>query len=222
MHFILMGPPGAGKGTQAERMIEEYKIQHISTGDMFRAAVKKGTELGKEAKRYMDSGQLVPDMVTIGIVREGLANPECQKGFILDGFPRTTEQAVALDGILADLDIKLSGVINISVPDSELVGRAIGRRICKNCGATYHVKFKPPKVEGICDKCGGPLYQRDDDKEETVKKRLEVYHSQTAPLIEYYKQQGIYCEINGNQAMDKVFDDISKYVTNCAKGDCCS
>lgn len=219
MHFILMGPPGAGKGTQAERMIEEYKIQHISTGDMFRAAVKKGTELGKEAKRYMDSGQLVPDMVTIGIVREGLANPECKNGFILDGFPRTTEQAIALDGILADLDIKLSGVINISVPDSELVERAVGRRICRNCGATYHVKFKPPKVEGICDKCGGPLYQRDDDKEETVKKRLEVYHSQTAPLIEYYKNHGVYCQIDGNQAMDKVFDDINNFVQ---KGNCCS
>ena len=219
MHFILMGPPGAGKGTQAERMIEEYSIQHISTGDMFRAAVKKGTELGKEAKRYMDSGQLVPDMVTIGIVREGLSNPECKKGFILDGFPRTTEQAVALDGILADLDIKLSGVINISVPDSELVERAVGRRICRNCGATYHVRFKPTKVEGICDKCGGPLYQRDDDKEETVKKRLEVYHTQTAPLIEYYQQHGVYCQINGNQAMDKVFDDINNFVQ---KGNCCS
>ena len=219
MHFILMGPPGAGKGTQAERMIEEYKIQHISTGDMFRAAVKKGTELGKEAKRYMDSGQLVPDMVTIGIVREGLANPECKNGFILDGFPRTTEQAIALDGILADLDIKLSGVINISVPDSELVERAVGRRICRNCGATYHVRFKPTKVEGICDKCGGPLYQRDDDKEETVKKRLEVYHTQTAPLIEYYQQHGVYCQINGNQAMDKVFGDISNFVK---KGNCCS
>lgn len=219
MHFILMGPPGAGKGTQAERMIEEYKIQHISTGDMFRAAVKKGTELGKEAKRYMDAGQLVPDMVTIGIVREGLSNPECQKGFILDGFPRTTEQAVALDGILADLDIKLSGVINISVPDSELVERAVGRRICRNCGATYHIKFKPTKVEGVCDKCGGPLYQRDDDREETVKKRLEVYHTQTAPLIEYYKKQNVYCEINGNQAMDQVFNNIKKYIE---KGNCCS
>ena len=218
MHFILMGPPGAGKGTQAEKMIEEYKIQHISTGDMFRAAVKKGTELGKEAKRYMDSGQLVPDMVTIGIVREGLANPECQKGFILDGFPRTTEQAVALDGILADLDIKLSGVINISVPDSSLVERAVGRRICKNCGATYHVKFNPPKVDGICDKCGGPLYQRDDDKAETVEKRLSVYHTQTSPLIEYYSKQGLYHEINGDQPMNKVFADIQVCVKNCTKG----
>lgn len=218
MHFILMGPPGAGKGTQAERMIEEYKIQHISTGDMFRAAVKKGTELGKEAKRYMDSGQLVPDMVTIGIVREGLANPECKKGFILDGFPRTTEQAIALDGILADLDIKLSGVINISVPDSALVERAVGRRICKNCGATYHVKFNPPKVDGICDKCGGPLYQRDDDKAETVEKRLSVYHTQTSPLIEYYSKQGLYHEINGDQPMNKVFEDIQNCVKNCTKG----
>lgn len=214
MYILLMGPPGAGKGTQAERMIEEYKIPHISTGDMFRAAVKKGTELGKEAKRYMDSGQLVPDAVTIGIVRESLANPECKNGFILDGFPRTLEQAQALDAILADLGIKLSGVINISVPDSELVGRAIGRRICKACGATYHVTFNPTKVEGICDKCGGALYHRNDDKEETVAKRLEVYHNETSQSIDYYGAQGIYCQINGNQAIDKVFEDIQE----CLKG----
>ena len=193
-----MGPPGAGKGTQAERMIEEYKIPHISTGDMFRAAVKKGTELGKEAKRYMDSGQLVPDAVTIGIVRESLANPECKNGFILDGFPRTLEQAQALDAILADLGIKLSGVINISVADEKLVGRVTGRRICKNCGSTYHVEFNPVKVDGICDKCTGALYQRDDDKEATVMKRLEVYHEQTRPLIEYYTQQGVYSDINSS------------------------
>ena len=207
-----MGPPGAGKGTQAERMIEEYKIPHISTGDMFRAAVKKGTELGKEAKRYMDSGQLVPDAVTIGIVRESLANPECKNGFILDGFPRTLEQAQALDAILADLDIKLSGVINISVADEKLVGRVTGRRICKNCGATYHVEFNPVKVDGICDKCAGSLYQRDDDKAETVKKRLEVYHEQTRPLIEYYTQHGVYLSIKGDQPIDKVFSDINSSI----------
>ncbi len=208
MYILLMGPPGAGKGTQAERLVEEYKIPHISTGDMFRAAVKQGTELGKEAKKYMDAGGLVPDAVTIGIVREGLSKPECADGFILDGFPRTTEQAVALDGILKDLGIKLTGVVNIEVPDSELVGRVTGRRICKACGATYHVSFNPTKVEGVCDKCGGDLYQRDDDKEETVKNRLKAYHAQTEPLIDFYKKQGVYLEIDGTQAINKVYADV--------------
>ena len=208
MYIILMGPPGAGKGTQAEKLIAEFKIPHISTGDMFRAAVKQGTELGKEAKRYMDAGQLVPDVVTNGIVREGLSKPECANGFILDGFPRTEEQAVALDGIMKDLGIKMTGVINIVVPDAELVGRVTGRRICKSCGATYHVAFNPSKVEGMCDKCGGTLYQRDDDKEETIKNRLEAYHSQTEPLIEYYKKQGLYHEIDGMQPIDKVYADV--------------
>ncbi|MDO4178210.1 MAG: adenylate kinase [Phascolarctobacterium sp.] len=208
MYILLMGPPGAGKGTQAERLIDKYNIPHISTGDMFRAAVSQGTELGKEAKRYMDAGGLVPDVVTIGIVREGLSKPECAKGFMLDGFPRTEEQAVALDGILEELGIKLTGVININVPDSELVGRVTGRRICKNCGATFHVSFNPTKVEGVCDKCSGALYQRNDDKEETVKNRLQAYHAQTEPLIEYYKKQGVYKEIDGLQAIDKVFADV--------------
>ena len=208
MHILLMGPPGAGKGTQAEKLIDAYKIPHISTGDMFRAAVSQGTELGKEAKRYMDAGGLVPDVVTIGIVREGLAKPECAKGFILDGFPRTQEQAVALDGILQDLGIKLTGVVNIEVPDKDLVDRVTGRRICKKCGATYHITFNPPKVEGICDKCGGDLYQRDDDKAETVKNRLAAYHSQTEPLISYYKKQGIYISIDGTQPIDKVYSAV--------------
>lgn len=208
MYILLMGPPGAGKGTQAERLIDKYNIPHISTGDMFRAAVSQGTELGKEAKRYMDAGGLVPDVVTIGIVREGLSKPECANGFMLDGFPRTEEQAVALDGILEELGIKLTGVININVPDSELVGRVTGRRICKNCGATFHVSFNPTKVEGVCDKCSGALYQRNDDKEETVKNRLQAYHAQTEPLIEYYKKQGVYTEIDGLQAIDKVFADV--------------
>ena len=208
MYILLMGPPGAGKGTQAERLIDKYNIPHISTGDMFRAAVSQGTELGKEAKRYMDAGGLVPDVVTIGIVREGLSKPECANGFMLDGFPRTEEQAVALDGILAELGIKLTGVININVPDSELVGRVTGRRICKQCGATFHVSFNPTKVEGVCDKCSGALYQRNDDKEETVKNRLQAYHAQTEPLIEYYSKQGVYTEIDGLQAIDKVFADV--------------
>lgn len=208
MYILLMGPPGAGKGTQAEKLIEDYKIPHIATGDMFRTAVKKGTELGKEAKKYMDAGALVPDEVTIGIVRESLGNPDCAKGFILDGFPRTEEQAEALDGILKDLEIKLNGVINIVVPDKELVSRITGRRICRTCGATYHEIYNPSKVEGICDKCGGPLYQRADDREETVKKRLEVYHDQTAPLIDHYQKKGVYKEIDGLQAIDKVNADI--------------
>src|SRR5574344_498946 len=208
MYILLMGPPGAGKGTQAEKLIDAYKIPHISTGDMFRAAVSQGTELGKEAKKYMDAGGLVPDVVTIGIVREGLAKPECAKGFILDGFPRTQEQAVALDGILNELGIKLTGVVNIEVPDKDLVSRVTGRRICKKCGATYHISFNPSKVEGICDKCGGDLYQRDDDKKETVKKRLEAYHSQTEPLISYYKKQGVYIEIDGTQPIDKVYNNV--------------
>ncbi len=208
MYIILMGPPGAGKGTQAEKLVEEFHIRHISTGDMFRAAVKAGTELGKEAKKYMDAGGLVPDVVTIGIVREGLSKPECQAGFMLDGFPRTLEQAQALDGILAELGIKLDGVVNISVPDEELVGRVTGRRLCRACGATYHVSFNPSKVEGVCDKCGGSLYQRDDDSEATVKNRLAAYHAQTEPLIAYYKQQGVYKGIDGLQAIDKVYADV--------------
>ena len=216
MYILLMGPPGAGKGTQAEKLIDEFKIPHISTGDMFRAAVSAGTELGKEAKKYIDAGGLVPDVVTIGIVREGLSKPECANGFILDGFPRTEEQAVALDGILKDLGIKLTGVVNISVPDSELVARVVGRRICKACGATYHVSFNPSKVENVCDKCGGNLYQRNDDKEETVVNRLHAYHEQTEPLIEYYKKQGLYKEIDGLQPIDKVYADV-KASLGCSK-----
>lgn len=208
MYILMMGPPGAGKGTQAEKLVAEFPIPHISTGDMFRAAVKNGTDLGKEAKKYMDAGGLVPDAVTIGIVKERLSEADCAKGFILDGFPRTEEQAVALDGILKELNIKLTAAVNIDVPDSELISRVTGRRICKSCGATYHVKFNAPKVEGICDKCGGELFQRDDDKEATVKKRLEAYHSQTAPLIAYYKKAGVYKEVDGTQHIDKVFADV--------------
>lgn len=208
MHILLMGPPGAGKGTQAEKLVSQFQIPHISTGDMFRAAVQNGTELGKEAKRYMDAGGLVPDAVTIGIVRERLTQADCSKGFILDGFPRTSEQARALDGILKDLSINLTGVVNIGVPDTELVSRVTGRRICKACGATYHIAYNPSKVEGICDKCGGVLYQRDDDKEATVKNRLEAYHSQTAPLIDYYKKQGVFIDIQGMQDINKVYADL--------------
>lgn len=208
MYILLMGPPGAGKGTQAERLIAKYGIPQISTGDMFRAAVKEQTPLGLEAKKYMDNGQLVPDAVTVGIVKERLAKDDCKKGFILDGFPRTTSQAVSLDAILRDLNIKLDGVINIAVPDAELVKRTSGRQICRQCGATYHLTFKPAKVADVCDKCGGELYQRDDDKPETVKKRLSVYAAQTKPLIDYYKNSNLYIEVDGQQDMDDVFNDI--------------
>lgn len=208
MHILLMGPPGAGKGTQAAQLVEKFHIPHISTGDMFRAAVKEGTLLGKQAKEYMDNGQLVPDSVTIGIVKERLAKADCSTGFILDGFPRTTEQAEALDRTLQELGIKLDRVINIIVPDNILVGRMTGRKICRSCGATFHKEFNPSTKGSQCDKCGGELYQRDDDREETVTKRLVVYQAQTKPLIEYYQDKGLYTEIDGQQDIDKVLADI--------------
>ena len=209
MYILLMGPPGAGKGTQAANLVQKYNIPHISTGDMFRAAVKEGTELGKKAKACMDAGQLVPDEITIGIVKERLAKPDCAKGFILDGFPRTVEQADALDGILKELSIRLTRAVDISVPTSALIERAIGRRVCKKCGAAYHIKFNPSKTDGVCDKCGGETYQRADDSEETMKSRLSVYEAQTKPLISYYQKAGLYSKIDGSQAMSKVFADIT-------------
>ena len=204
MHILLMGPPGAGKGTQAANLVKEFGIPHISTGDMFRAAVKEGTELGLQAKACMDAGKLVPDEVTIGIVKERLSKPDCKKGFILDGFPRTVEQADALSGILKELGISLSCVLNITVPAADLIERAVGRRICKKCGATYHVKFNPPQKAGVCDTCAGDLYQRADDSEETMKNRLSVYEAQTKPLIAYYEKAGVYKEIDGRKAIDEV------------------
>lgn len=209
MYILLMGPPGAGKGTQAAKLVKKYGIPHISTGDMFRAAVKEGTELGKKAKACMDAGQLVPDEITIGIVRERLQKPDCTKGFILDGFPRTVEQADALDGILKSLSIHLTRAVDISVPSSSLIERAVGRRICKKCGAAYHIRFNPSKKDGVCDECGGETYQRADDSEETMKSRLSVYDAQTKPLIRYYQKAGLYSEIDGSQEMSKVFADIT-------------
>ena len=208
MHILLMGPPGAGKGTQAAELVKEFNIPHISTGDMFRAAMKEGTEMGKLAKSYIDAGNLVPDSVTVGIVRDRLAQDDCKKGFILDGFPRTVEQADALDGIMADLGLSLTRVLNISVPAADLVERAVGRRICKKCGATYHVKFNPSNKEGVCDECGGELFQRADDTAETMTNRLSVYEASTKPLIDYYQKAGIYTEVDGRQAIDKVTKDL--------------
>jgi adenylate kinase len=208
MYILLMGPPGAGKGTQAEKLIREYGIPQISTGDMFRAAVKSGTALGKEAKSYMDKGALVPDSVTVGIVKERLAQDDCKKGWILDGFPRTTAQASALDAILHDLGIQLTAVLDFNVNRDDLVKRVSGRLVCRQCGASFHKEFRPPKQEGVCDNCGGELYQRTDDDEVTVRERLAVYDTSTKPLIDYYKVSGRYYEINGDQSMDKVFADV--------------
>ena len=208
MQLILMGAPGAGKGTQAETLTKRYNIPQISTGDMFRAAVKEGTELGKRAQEYMSAGKLVPDEVTVGIVRERLSKADCANGFILDGFPRTVHQADELAKILADLGKQLTAVINIHVPKEDLIERAVGRRVCRKCGATYHVKFRPSKVSGVCDSCGGELYQRADDTAETMQNRLGVYESSTSPLIDYYKRAGLYTEIDGRQAISKVTEDL--------------
>ena len=209
MKIVMLGAPGAGKGTQAVNLVKRYGLLHISTGDMFREAVKEGTPLGKEAKSYMDAGKLVPDEVTIGIVRERLSKDDCKKGFILDGFPRTVEQADALAEIFKDNGMKLTAVVNISAPTQDLLERAVGRRICKNCGHSFHVKFHPTKVEGVCDDCGGATYQRADDSEETMKSRLSVYESSTRPLIEYYKKAGVYKEIDGRQDIAKVEADLA-------------
>lgn len=208
MNIVLMGLPGAGKGTQADKIIEKYDIPHISTGDMFRAAMKNGTELGLEAKSYIDKGALVPDEVTIGIVRERLAEPDCENGFLLDGFPRTIEQAEALDKILSDLGRKVEHVVNIKVEEDELVKRLTGRRICKVCGSSYHLVFNPSKVEGVCDKDGGELYQRADDNLETVSNRLEVNIKQSQPLLDFYNNKNVLTDIDGQKDINDVFADV--------------
>lgn len=212
MRLLLMGPPGAGKGTQAEMLTEKLQVPHISTGDMFRKAIKEGTELGKKAKEFMDQGKLVPDEVTVGIVKERLVELDCKNGFLLDGFPRTVAQAEALDDILDELNMELDAAVNIEVPREKLLERLTGRRICRNCGATYHVIFNPPQVEGKCDVCGGELYQRSDDTEETVANRLDVYAEQTAPLIEYYKEKGLLKNINGDQEIKEVLKEVLKEI----------
>ncbi|MFV8829680.1 adenylate kinase [Alkalihalobacterium sp. APHAB7] len=210
MNLILMGLPGAGKGTQAEKIVENYGIPHISTGDMFRAAIKNETELGMKAKSFMDAGELVPDEVTIGIVRERLSQADCEKGFLLDGFPRTVAQAEALDGMLSSLERKIDFVINIDVPEGILMDRLTGRRVSPTSGRTYHVIFNPPKVEGICDVDGSQLIQRDDDKPETVKKRLEVNIKQSKPLLDFYSEKGVLRDIDGLQEIGQVFENIDQ------------
>ncbi|OAT83501.1 adenylate kinase [Desulfotomaculum copahuensis] len=208
MKLLIMGPPGAGKGTQAEVLVKELAITHISTGDMFRAAIKEGTEMGKKAKEYMDKGELVPDAVVVGMVKDRLSQPDCAKGFLLDGFPRTLAQAEALDETLDSMGIVLDGVINIAVPRDKLMARLTGRRVCRGCGASYHVLFNPPQVEGKCNSCGGELYQRSDDNEEAVANRLDVYEAQTQPLIDYYAAKGLLKNINGDQDIKQVLADI--------------
>ncbi|CDQ21618.1 Adenylate kinase [Halobacillus karajensis] len=208
MNLILMGLPGAGKGTQAEKIVEKYDIPHISTGDMFRLAIKEGTALGKEAKSYMDKGELVPDKVTIGIVRERLSKPDCQKGFLLDGFPRTIAQAEALENLLTDMEDSLDYVLHIDVPKEQLIERLTGRRICPTCGATYHVVFNPPKEDGKCDHDGSELIQREDDQPETVRKRLEVNVEQSQPLLDFYQEKGYLVSFEGDKDINEVFQDI--------------
>lgn len=208
MKVLIMGRPGAGKGTQAVNIKEYYHIPHISTGDMFRAAIKNQTKLGLLAKSYMDQGTLVPDEVTIGIVEERLLEPDCKNGFLLDGFPRTIAQAEALDKFLTSNSVKLDAVLDVNVPAEILVRRMVGRRVCKGCGATYHVEFNAPKVEGICDVCGTQLIQRADDTEATAVNRLAVYDEQTAPLLEFYAKKNILKTVNGDQPLTKVFEDI--------------
>ena len=208
MKIIMLGAPGAGKGTQAKQIAAKYQIPHISTGDIFRANIKNGTELGKKAKEYMDQGLLVPDELTCDLVMDRISQDDCVNGFVLDGFPRTIPQAEALDAALAKIDAKMDFAIDVDVPDSHIVNRMSGRRACLNCGATYHITAIPPKVEGICDTCGKELVLRDDDKPETVQKRLDVYHDQTQPLIDYYQKQGILKSVDGTMPMEDVFAGI--------------
>lgn len=208
MNILIMGPPGAGKGTQADVIVKEFGIPHISTGDAFRLAMKQGTPIGIKAKEYIDKGELVPDDVTIGIVEERLQQPDCKKGFLLDGFPRTLAQAEALDQILGRLNTKLDDVINLKVDSDNLLARITGRRVCKSRGTSYHIVFNPPKVEGICDKDGGELYQRPDDNEDSVRTRLDEYSNKTAPLLTFYENQNLLRHIDGEQDIDVVSQNI--------------
>ena len=208
MKIIMLGAPGAGKGTQAKKIAEKYQIPHISTGDIFRANIKGGTELGMKAKTFMDQGMLVPDEITIGMLMDRIGQEDCINGYVLDGFPRTIPQAESLTKALAERGEKVDYAINVDVPDENIINRMSGRRACLGCGATYHITFNPPVKEGICDTCGQELVLRDDDKPDTVKKRLDVYHQQTQPLIDYYKNAEVLAEVDGTQPMDAVFQGI--------------
>ncbi len=208
MRLILLGPPGVGKGTQASNIVEKYNIPHISTGDMFRENIKANTELGISAKGYMDKGLLVPDELVISMVKDRLLKDDCKNGFLLDGFPRTMEQGIALDKELQELGMKLDEVVNIQADEDVLIKRITGRRVCRTCGATYNIPSFPPKVEGICDIDGGELYQRDDDKIETVATRIQVYHKQTEPLIDYYRQKDLIIDIDGTIGVKQIFETI--------------
>ncbi|NIQ96621.1 MAG: adenylate kinase [Desulfuromonadales bacterium] len=212
MDLILLGPPGAGKGTQAKMLVDRYGIPQISTGDILRAAVREGTPMGVKAKEYMDAGSLVPDEVVVGIVKERLQQDDCGKGFILDGFPRTVAQADALQESLKEFGRGIDAVISLEVDMEALVGRLTGRRTCKECGAGYHVEFDPPQKDGLCDKCGGELFQRQDDQEETIRERLGVYQDQTAPLVEYYAQEGVLYRVDGMAPIDDVQSEIAGIV----------
>lgn len=212
MYLVLIGPPGSGKGTQAKRLAERLGYFHLSTGDILREAVKEGTPLGLEAKKYMEEGKLVPDEVVIGIVKERLSSPDCEKGVVFDGFPRTLSQAEALDRIFNELGKRLDLVVEIEVSEEEVLKRLTGRRTCRNCGAMYHVLFDPPKVEGICDKCGGPLYQREDDKEEVIRERLRVYRKDTEPLVTYYENKGVLVKVKGEGPIEEVQQRLSEAI----------
>jgi adenylate kinase len=212
MNIVLLGPPGSGKGTQAKMIADKYKVKHISTGDILRENVRNGTALGIQAKKFMDAGQLVPDALLIDIIKDRLAKPDVKTGWMLDGYPRTIPQAEAMENILPSLSQKLDVVLNIDVPDDELVQRLSGRRMCK-CGVSYHIQFNPPKVPGKCDVCGGELYHRDDDKAEAIMQRLETYHNQTQPLIDYYSRKGIIANIKGSGDIKQISADISKVLS---------
>jgi adenylate kinase len=214
VYIILLGPPASGKGTQAKRLQQALGLPHVASGDLFRYNLKNKTELGLKANAYMEKGALVPDDITIGMVMDRLDRADCDDGALLDGFPRTIAQAEALDAALTEKDAEVTRVLNIVVPDDELVARVTGRRLCRECGASYHVKFNPPEEPGVCDKCGGELYQREDDTEETVRKRIKVYWEQTSPLIDYYKTKGILMDVDGNQSIDAVTDALMDAVSD--------
>jgi adenylate kinase len=217
MRLILLGAPGAGKGTQAKKLIEKYGIPQISTGDILRQNVADGTPLGKEAKSYMDKGELVPDRIILGLVEDRLKKDDCKKGYILDGFPRNIAQAEALDKMLNDLNMPLDAALSVDVPFDDLMKRLTGRRTCRNCQQMYNIYFSPPQKDGVCDKCGGELYQRDDDKEETIRNRLEVYQKSTAPLIDYYRSKGILRSVDGTGSIDDIFNRICAVLGSTGK-----